>query len=70
MTGNHFLVINHESYDSSIVFGVFASFAEARSHVESSVWPDHHPVIEEWDGSLFVRRAENLFGSYEWEMDV
>lgn len=53
----HFLAINHESYDTSTVFGVFDTFEAARDHLEAeAAKPNSYSSaniadVEEWDAS-------------------
>lgn len=55
----HFLIIIDESYDASTVLGIFASFDEARDHVEELVarnaYVPGHTEIQEWRGALLVQ---------------
>lgn len=63
----HFLVINHESYDPSTVFGIFDTFEAARKHMETeAAKPDAYSnanfaEIEEWDGG---RQTANYARDY------
>lgn len=56
----HFLVINHESYDSSTVFGIFNSLPDAKQCAESKM-KEYSPTIEEWDGEYLVATCERHF---------
>jgi hypothetical protein len=63
-----FLVIQHESYDSSTVFGIFDSFNAARACAEKEWAEAHMPDIEEWEGATMLARYENWSKRPTWEM--
>lgn len=70
----HYLAINHESHDSSTVFGVFDTFNEARGHLEAeaavpnSYSSAHMATIEEWDGATPLREWERgILNPLIWE---
>ena len=65
----HYLAINHESYDSSTVFGVFDDLAQAIHHLEAEAAKSdtftsaRTATIEVWDGSEHIATWERSFSS-------
>lgn len=67
---SRFLVVQHESYDSSVIYGIFDTFVEARDWVEGQ-WqnptiefpPRNHCVIEEWEGPTYLRTYDRSIES-------
>jgi len=73
---SHFLIINHESYDSSTVFGIFGTFLEARDLIEAEVARGSYSSaatnaeIEEWDGDALVRiHSRSYVSPNVWKID-
>lgn len=71
---NHFLAIHHESYDASIVFGVFDTVIAARDHLEAEAEkPGAYSsaqlaVIEEWNGpDLIATHERDILSPKIWK---
>jgi hypothetical protein len=69
MDPSHFLVITDESYDCSMVHGIYDTFDAARDDIERRTSADRYfatAQIQEWTGSTSGRTWEREGAALNW----
>lgn len=58
----HYLSCAPESYDSTVIYGVFDSWYEARDAANDAEYVSTSAEIQEWQGATLIRTWQRAYG--------